>query len=183
MLSTKLWCRPTGITLLAKRMYQVPTSAKKIIPIYPPIEPTSLKRTSILHKIGAAELETHLDPTGWRRNLLKRTGASPGTTAQCVESGDVVRVIYDQSKCSNDAFIGYVLSVDRKELIQDASILLRNQITKTMVEMRVPVFSPLVEKIDILKKNDGKRRRNKHYYIRGTRLDVGNLEAKLRKRK
>ncbi|CAL9733335.1 large ribosomal subunit protein bL19m [Monosporozyma servazzii] len=182
MLASKVWCRATGVSLAAKRLYQVPTSTKKIIPIYPPIQPSSLKPTSLLQKIGAIELDSQLDPTGWRRNILKKKKTNEGTT-QGVESGDIVRVTYDQSKCSNDPFIGYVLSVDRKEVVQDASILLRNQITKTMVEMRVPIFSPLVEKIDILKKNDGKRRRNKHYYIRGTRLDVGNLEAKLRKRK
>ncbi|CAL9727942.1 large ribosomal subunit protein bL19m [Monosporozyma unispora] len=177
MLSSKVWSRTTGMSLMAKRLYQVPTSSKKIIPIYPPIQPTSLKPTTILQKISVTELDSQLDSTGWRRNLLKKNDP------QRIESGDIVRVIYDQSKCSYDPFIGYVLSLDRKEIVQDASILLRNQITKTVVEMRIPIFSPLVEKIDILKKNDGKRRRNKHYYIRGTRLDVGNLDAKLRKRK
>ena len=53
---------------------------------------------------------------------------------------------------------------------------------KTMVEMRIPIFSPLIERIDVLRKSDGKRKRNKHYYIRNTRLDVGDLEAGLKKR-
>lgn len=94
-----------------------------------------------------------------------------------------MRVVYDSKKCSNDNFVGYVISVDRKKYDQDASLLLRNQIAKTYVELRVPVFSPLVERIDLLRKNNGKRKRNKHYYIRGTKLDVPDLEAGMRKKK
>lgn len=118
-----------------------------------------------------------LDPEGWKRQLISKNAH------QSLRAGDVVRVVYDRSKCSYDSFIGYVLSVNHKELIQDSSLLLRNQISKTPVEMRVPVFSPLIERIDLLKKTDGKRQRNRHYYIRGTKLDVGDLDAGLRKRK
>ena len=177
MTLNKLLPRVSGISLIYKKFYRIPTTTRKIIPIYPPIEEKSMKPDTLLQKIAKEELDSQLDPQGWRRALIKKN------TPQTIESGDIVRVIYNQTKCSYDPFIGYVLSIDRKHLVQDASILLRNQISKTIVEMRVPIFSPLVERIDILKKNDGKRRRNKHYYIRGTRLDVGNLEAKLRKRK
>lgn len=177
MMSNRLLPKVSGISLIYKRFYQIPNRTRNVIPIYPPVENKSVKPDTLLQRISKEELDTQLDPQGWRRALIKKN------TPQSIESGDVVRVIYDQSKCSYDPFIGYVLSIDRKHLIQDASILLRNQISKTMVEMRIPIFSPLVERIDILKKNDGKRRRNKHYYIRDTRLDVGNLEAKLRKRK
>lgn len=182
ILTNRNWMGLPRIITLSKRLYQIPTTTRKIIPIYPPIQPKSDKPNTILQRIGKQEVIKDLDPHEWRRNLLKRQGATTSGDV-VVESGDIVRVTYDKSKCSYDPFIGYVLSVDRKQLVQDASLLLRNQIAKTMVEVRIPIFSPLIAKIDILKKNDGKRRRNKHYYIRNTRLDVGNLEAKLRKRK
>lgn len=121
-------------------------------------------------------MDTKLDPNGWRRKIISKSKNS-------LNAGDVVRVVYDAEKCSYDNFVGYVLSVDRKRLIQDASVLLRNQIAKTSVEVRVPIFSPLVERIDVLRKSDSRRKRNKHYYIRGTKLDVGDLEAGLRKKR
>lgn len=171
--------------MIATRGYQVPTTAKKIIPVYPPAEVTKDRKT-ILQTLSVKDVNEKLDTSEWRRKLLGKTTSCTSTTT--VQSGDIVRVLYDKSKCDNDAFIGYVLSVDKKELVQDASLLLRNQISKTFVELRVPIFSPLVERIDILKKgnsnlNSKKRQRNKHYYIRGTRLDVSDLESMLRKRK
>lgn len=165
------------LSTLAKRSYQIQSTTRKIIPVYPPAEKQdSLKNTPLLQKISKEELDTTLDPTGWRRRLIdKHSGES-------LRAGDVVRVIYDKKKCNLDNFIGYILSVNRKELVQDASLLLRNQVSKVMVEVRVPLFSPLIQRIDILKRSDGSRRRNKHYYIRGTRLDVGNLDSLVKKR-
>ncbi|CAR27882.1 hypothetical protein ZYGR_0N03690 [Zygosaccharomyces rouxii] len=156
------------------RSYQIPTTTRKVIPVYPPVE--QRQKPNLLQTLTDVNLKS-LDPQGWKRQLVSKN------SRQSLRAGDVVRVVYDQSKCSHDNFVGYVLSVNRKELVQDSSLLLRNQISKTAVEMRVPVFSPLIERIDLLKKTDGKRQRNRHYYIRGTKLDVGDLEAGLRKRK
>lgn len=156
------------------RTYQIPTTTRKVIPVYPPAE--QRQKPNLLKSLTNVDLQK-LDPQGWRRQLVSKS------SRQNLRAGDIVRIVYNQSKCSHDNFVGYVLGVNRKELVQDSSILLRNQISKTHVEMRVPVFSPLIERIDLLKKTDGKRQRNKHYYIRGTKLDVGDLEAGLRKRK
>ncbi|QLG70774.1 hypothetical protein HG535_0A07160 [Zygotorulaspora mrakii] len=156
------------------RSYQIPTTTRKIIPIYSPVE--KIQSSNILERLSRQELDTKLDPNGWRRKIISKSKNS-------LNAGDVVRVVYDAEKCSYDNFVGYVLSVDRKRLIQDASVLLRNQIAKTSVEVRVPIFSPLVERIDVLRKSDSRRKRNKHYYIRGTKLDVGDLEAGLRKKR
>ncbi|GAV53876.1 hypothetical protein ZYGR_0AK03780 [Zygosaccharomyces rouxii] len=156
------------------RTYQVPATTRKVIPVYPPVE--QRQKPNLLKTLTDVDIQ-RLDPQGWKRQLVSKKAR------HSLRAGDVVRIVYDQSKCSYDNFVGYVLSVNHKELIQDSSLLLRNQISKTAVEMRVPVFSPLIERIDLLKKTDGKRQRNKHYYIRGTKLDVGDLEAGLRKRK
>ena len=163
----------------SKRFYQISTHQKKIIPVYPPVDKTPpIKNATLLQKLSDIDLHENLDTDGWRANLISKKDSK-----NCIKAGDIIRVVYNKEKCSYDNFVGYILSVDRKERIQDASVLLRNQISKVMVEVRIPLFSPLVERIDILKKADGSRKRNKHYYIRGTKLDVGNLESKLRKKK
>ncbi|EDO18784.1 hypothetical protein Kpol_1028p59 [Vanderwaltozyma polyspora DSM 70294] len=172
----------------AKRLYQIPVKpGKKIIPVYPAAEP-NIERKLVCERLSQQDIEDKLDVTKWRRRMLGRYPPAPNEVSLKIKSGDIVRVVYDSNKSDNDSFVGYVLGVDRKRLIQDSSLLLRNQISKTFVELRVPMFSPLIERIDILKRTDDvpnkrKRRRNKHYYIRGTKLDVGDLEAMLRKRR
>lgn len=156
------------------RGYQVPSSVRKVIPVYPSVQQT--QRQNLVPILSQKSLKK-LDPQGWKRSLVAKFGKDR------LRAGDIVRVVYDKNKCSYDDFVGYVLSVSRKDLVQDSSLLLRNQLAKTAVEMRVPVFSPLVERIDLLRKSDGKRHRNRHYYIRDTKLDVGDLEAGLRKKK
>ncbi|CAB4252281.1 similar to Saccharomyces cerevisiae YCR046C IMG1 Mitochondrial ribosomal protein of the large subunit, required for respiration and for maintenance of the mitochondrial genome [Maudiozyma barnettii] len=170
---------PTRICLtpLTKRFYQLPIGSRKIVPVYPPVQTEpAVKNATLLQKLSEIDLKENLDTDGWRFNLIDKN------KKDCIRAGDIIRIVYNKEKCSYDNFIGYILSVDRKERIQDASVLLRNQISKVMVEVRVPLFSPLVERVDILKRADGSRKRNKHYYIRGTKLDVGNLESKLRKK-
>ncbi|SCU87876.1 LAMI_0D07844g1_1 [Lachancea mirantina] len=158
----------------AVRHYQILSGSRKVLPVYPPAEKKS--SSNLLSRLSALD-QNALDPQGWRRKLIS------GQPDETTRAGDVVRVVYDSNKCNYDNFVGYVLAVDRKSMTQDASLLLRNQVAKTFVEVRVPIFSPIIQRIDILRKSDGRRKRNKHYYIRGTKLDVGDLEAGLRKRK
>ncbi|CCK72034.1 mitochondrial 54S ribosomal protein bL19m KNAG_0I02480 [Huiozyma naganishii CBS 8797] len=176
-----------GAMVFARRWYQVPVSRRKMIPVYPPLEKPPLKRGPLLRKVSMLELDSTLDRDRWRRSLLAKRARNDAPQQQqatpTVAVGDVVRVVYNRAKCAFDPFVGYVLGVNRKRVVQDASLLLRNAVAKTVVETRVPIFSPLVERIEVLKKSDGKRARNKHYYIRGTKLDVNNLEARLRKKK
>ncbi|AET37856.1 mitochondrial 54S ribosomal protein bL19m Ecym_2103 [Eremothecium cymbalariae DBVPG len=155
------------------RNYQIKSTTRKVLPVYPVLES---KSSDIIKQLSLKDLST-LDPQATRRKLIDRHDKD------CIKAGDVVRVVYDASKCNRSTVVGYVLSVDRKQLIQDCSLLLRNHINKTAVEMRIPVFSPLIDRIDLIRRADGKRRRNKHYYIRNTRLDVGDLDAGLKKRK
>ncbi|QEU59051.1 Img1 [Kluyveromyces lactis] len=157
------------------RSYQLPAkSGRKIIPVYPPVERIS---SPLVVKTLADHDLKQLDPTGVKTEMVSKKNPNR------LRAGDVLRVVYDSKKCNYDSFTGYVLSVDRKPIVQDTSILLRDYIYKTCVEMRVPIFSPLVERIDLIRRADGKRRRSKHYYIRNTRLDVGDLEASMRKKK
>lgn len=156
------------------RNYQVLTTTRKTIPVYPAVE--KKQASNLLQRLSKNDLDAKLDPSGWRRKLVSKK-------KEALNAGDIVRVVYNSEKCAHDNFVGYVLSVDRKQLVQDASILLRNQIAKTAVEVRVPIFSPLIERIDLLRKSDSRRKRNRHYYIRGTKLDVGDLEAGLRKKR
>lgn len=169
-------CLRTAINLVrSTRSYQLPSTSRKVISIYPKLEPKQ-KRPTLLKKLSEIELSNKLDTANERRKLVAKG------SKDSIKAGDILRIVYDQSKCSYDNFVGYVLSIDRKELVEDTSILLRNQVSKTMVEMRIPLFSPLIERIDVLRKSDGKRKRNKHYYIRDTRLDVRDLEAGLKKK-
>lgn len=156
------------------RNFQIPSTTRKVIPVYPPVENTH--RPKLLQTLSQEDIDKKLDPNGWRRKLIAKS------TKDSIRAGDVVRVVYDSKKCAYDNFVGYVLAVNRKELTQDGSLLLRNQIAKTSVEALIPVFSPLIERIDLLRRADGRRKRNRHYYIRNTKLDVGDLEAGLRKR-
>ncbi|CCF60310.1 hypothetical protein KAFR_0J02460 [Kazachstania africana CBS 2517] len=165
---------------IGRRCFQTVSKGKKMIPVYPGFERTVKNRNALLSQVSKEDVVSKLDPQGWRRKLLHPEEASKGNSTM-LKVGDVVKIIYDKNKCSNENFVGYILSVDKKVNIQDSSLLLRNQISNTFVELRVPIFSPLVERIDVLRKTDGLKKRNKHYYIRGTKLDVGNLETKLRK--
>lgn len=167
--------KPSVLPSVTKKFYHVPSQTKgKTIPIYPPLSPPSLgKPRSMIQQLATKELN-RLDPQLWRRGLLKKDPTG-------LQSGDIIRIKY---KGKDNNIIGYIISVDRGgQSVLDSSVLVRNQVNKTVVEMRVPIFSPVIDGIDILKKSDGSRERNKHYYIRGTKLDVGNLESKLRKRK
>lgn len=77
--------------------------------------------------------------------------------------------------------MGYVLAIDRNG--PDSTILLRNKVTKIGVEMRISLFNPIIERIDIVKRPAKYNGRNRHYYIRDTRLDVDDLEALAKKRR
>ncbi|CAI1878281.1 hypothetical protein SEUBUCD646_0C01200 [Saccharomyces eubayanus] len=169
-----MWSRNARFLVRSTRTYIVPTTTRKTIPVYPPVE--LIGSAQIMTRVAQSEIET-LDPGASRRKLISKKNKDR------LKAGDVVRVVYDSSKCSYDPFVGYILSIDRKQLVQDASLLLRNQIAKTAVEIRVPLFSPLIERIDLLRPHTSNRQRNKHYYIRGTKLDVGDLEASLRRKK
>lgn len=151
------------------------SSMRKVLAVYPPIEPLMAQKGTILKQAAMNDLNDKLDPTGEKKLLVDKRNPKR------LRTGDIVRVVYDRKKCKFEDVFGYILSIDRKQHVQDASLLLRNKIAKTAFEVRVPIFSPLVKRIDLIQKTDGQRGRNKHYYIRDTRLDVAALDKKVKR--
>jgi ribosomal protein L19 len=123
----------------------------------------------VLREYQLKEIEK-LDPEGWRRKLISKENS------ERVRTGDVVRVIYTTRTIPT--FIGQVIAKNQTGLA--ASLVLRNQVNKIGVELKVKLFSPLISRIDIIRRPRKYRPRNKQYYIRDTKLDVGDLETSLR---
>lgn len=90
----------------------------------------------------------------------------PNTTTTEARPGDIVRVhqkIKEGDKERIQAFEGRVLA--RKHGSEaGATITVRKEISGVGVERIFPVHSPLIDKIEIIKK--GKARRSKLYYLR-----------------
>lgn len=117
-----------------------------------------------------------LDPTFWRRDLIQPSERNNNTV---LRAGDIVRVMYNTR--SVPSFTGQIVKISKKGL--DANFLLRNLVSKVGVEMQVKLFNPLISRIDVVRRPAEYKKRNRQYYIRGNRLDVGDLEASLRKRR
>ncbi|CEP22789.1 IMG1 [Cyberlindnera jadinii] len=147
------------------RGYHVPSKSTRVIKVYEPLLKEK-KKTNAMEKFYETQ-RARLDPTGWRSSLLKS-----------VRPGDVVRVMYTSRAIP--PFVGQVIAMSKKQL--DTNITLRNQVSKVGVEVKVKLYSPLVSRIDVIRKPHAYKKRNRQYYIRGNRLDVGDLEASLRKR-
>lgn len=161
-----------AVTQLSQRAtYIVPTKQRRTITVYEPL-PDAHKGKTIMDNIRESLFEKY-DPSGWRRNLINKKNSD------CLRSGDIIRVNYKNQP--NNSFMGYVLAIDRNG--PDSTILLRNKVTKIGVEMRISLFNPIIERIDIVKRPAKYNGRNRHYYIRDTRLDVDDLEALAKKRR
>ncbi|KAH3679082.1 hypothetical protein WICMUC_001278 [Wickerhamomyces mucosus] len=117
-----------------------------------------------------------LDPTFWRRDLIKPSERNGGSI---LRPGDIVRVMYNTRNIPT--FTGQIIKISKKNL--DSNLLLRNLINKVGVELNVKLFNPLISRIDLVRKPNKYKLRNRQYYIRGNRLDVGDLDASLRKKK
>lgn len=145
--------------------YHVVSKTTRVISVYEPLS-TSTKKKSAMDVFHEKQL-AKLDATGWRTDLLKS-----------IRPGDVVRVMYTSRAIT--PFVGQVLAVSKKHT--DTNLTLRNMVSKVGVELKVKLFSPLVSRIDVVRKPHAYKKRNRQYYIRGNRLDVTDLEASLRKR-
>ncbi|CDR40396.1 CYFA0S05e00320g1_1 [Cyberlindnera fabianii] len=149
--------------------YIVPSKQSRTINVFEPLRAQS--KTSVLDHFKSTQ-KKRLDPTSWRENLI-----SPSSPDR-IRTGDVLRVMYTSR--SIPPFVGQVIAVSKKGL--DASITLRNNISKIGVEVKVKVYSPLIQRVDVVRRPHQYKKRNRQYYIRETRLDVGDLEASLRRR-
>ncbi|OBA20081.1 hypothetical protein METBIDRAFT_79382 [Metschnikowia bicuspidata var. bicuspidata NRRL YB-4993] len=104
------------------------------------------------------------DPTG------KRTALVSGP--ERIRTGDVIKVTY----LDRSTVLGRVLGVKRGVNNVGSNILIRNKISKVGCEIRIPLFNPEIKNIEIVQKPEKYLPRNKQYYIRNTKYDVGDLE-------
>ncbi|GEQ70223.1 hypothetical protein JCM33374_g3899 [Metschnikowia sp. JCM 33374] len=108
------------------------------------------------------------DPTG------KRTALVSGP--ERIRAGDVIKVTY----LDRSTVLGRVLGIKRGTYNVGSNILIRNKVSKVGCEVRVPLFNPEIKNIEIVQRPEKYMPRNKQYYIRNTKYDVGDLESELR---
>lgn len=119
---------------------------------------------SFIHK----KLLEKYDPTGKRRALVDhKTGIS---------AGDIIRVTY----MDRTNVVGQVIAIKRGQQTLGTNILIRNKVNRVGVEMRIPLYNPNIRNIELLEKPTKYLPRLKHYYIRNTKYDVGDIEVYLR---
>ncbi|ODV93635.1 hypothetical protein PACTADRAFT_35394 [Pachysolen tannophilus NRRL Y-2460] len=156
--------RVLGLPLLINQRVGFKTQTKTI-KVYEPL-PNAHKDGKPLMDVIRADQYKKLDPSGIKQKLLDSKNPTR------LRSGDIVRINYKNN--IKPSITGMIIALNRAGL--ESNLLLRNQVTKIGVELRVSVFNPIIERIDILRKPMTYRPRNKLYYIRNNRLDVGDLE-------
>lgn len=110
------------------------------------------------------ELLNKYDRIGKRRALVdSKTG---------LRAGDVIKVTYGD----RTSVVGQVIAIKRGHNNVGTNILVRNKYQKIGVEVRVPLYNPNVKNIEVVHKPAKYMPRNKQYYIRNTKVDVGDVE-------
>lgn len=132
-------------------------------------EPLPKKRNgenaiSFLHK----QLLQKYDPTG-KRSALVNTNSG-------LRSGDIIKVTYlDRTNVT-----GQIIAIKRGQSNVGTNILLRNKINKLGCEVRIPLYNPNIRNIEVMHKPKKYMSRKKHFYIRNSKFDVGDVEMFLR---
>lgn len=120
----------------------------------------------------AQRLKDRYDPSGDKAALVSRS--NPGR----LKPGMVVSVMtYTNYPAESpvSTFSGYVMGISRSGGVE-TSVRLRNQVSRIGVEMRVPLFSPTVKEVRVVKAEPPKRiRRAKLYYMRQPKHDKGSV--------
>lgn len=155
----------TGRVLNLNRSLQT----KYVKPVFEPL-PKKRNGQSATEYLHQQLLKKH-DPTGRRTALV----SGPNK----LRAGDLIRVSY----LDRTEVIGRVIGIKRGQNNLGANILVRNRITNLGCEMRIPLFSPNIKLIELIQKPERYLPKNKHYYIRNSKYDVGDLEMLLRKQK
>ncbi|KAI9229434.1 MAG: translation protein SH3-like domain-containing protein [Piptocephalis tieghemiana] len=123
------------------------------------LETPSLQGKDIMSVVREENL-ARLDPTGEKRALLDRSSPTR------LLPGDTIRVTSYRSMshpASTFAFSGVILGISRRG--PESTIVIRNIVQQLGVEMRYPVYSPMVKGIEVLARGK-KYRRAKLYYLR-----------------
>ncbi|KAL8677182.1 MAG: hypothetical protein Q9186_006358 [Xanthomendoza sp. 1 TL-2023] len=140
-------------------------SPPKRIKTYPP--PPSARRNHPLavHDINIAHITQTLDPTGARTRLFSRSNPDVPRV------GDILLVTFT----SGDPFSGLCINIRRRG--PDTSILLRNRLHMTGVEMWIKIYSPKVRSIEVVERAVKRARRARLYYFRKEKHDRGSVEG------
>ncbi|RKP15397.1 translation protein SH3-like domain-containing protein, partial [Piptocephalis cylindrospora] len=124
-----------------------------------PLPTPSLKGKDIMSVVREENL-ARLDPSGARTAMVDRSSPTR------LRPGDTVRVTSHRSMThptSTLSFSGIILAISRRG--PESTITIRNIVQQLGVEMRYPVYSPMVKAIDVLARGKGYRRA-KLYYLR-----------------
>lgn len=161
---------PTMFSTLFARGFQK-RAAPNVIPVYPRL--AELRGGEPVMRAVWADLRKRFDPSGEKTAVLSRKAKGH------VTAGDVVTVNW---KNRRKGFTGLCLGVLRAQ--NATNILLRNKVNNTGVELRIPVYLPLVERVEVMLRDHRLRgRRHKLYWVRESKHDVGgDLGAKMEKR-
>lgn len=104
-----------------------------------------------------------LDPAGSKRKQLNLKNPDR------LRADDVVTIIYKDQK----PIKGQIISVKRQGISSD--IIIRSKLAGVGVDMTIPLFHPNILRVDVVRRPVHYRPRNKHYYIKSSRLDVGDV--------
>lgn len=115
------------------------------------------------------QLIAKFDPTGKRRALVDQNNG--------LRAGDIIKVTYQDRTSA----LGQVLAIKRCQNNIGTNILIRNKFNKLGLEVRIPLFNPIVKNIEVLYKPKKYLPRRKQFYIRNSKYDVGELEAFLKR--
>ncbi|OJJ48430.1 hypothetical protein ASPZODRAFT_140723 [Penicilliopsis zonata CBS 506.65] len=142
-----------------------PDQEPKKLKIYPPPPSTRAVCRDPIATLTTSQLSV-LDPTSERKKLFDYR-----RNPRSVKVGDILRVTFK----NGDPFSGVCLSIRLRGI--DTSFLLRNELTRTAVEMSVKLFSPNVKSVEIVERTATRKRRARLYYMRQRKHDVRSVEG------
>lgn len=137
-----------------KGVYLRALTEPRPVKVYPPPPSTRKACKDPVAQVTQSQLAV-LDPKGERKALFDYR-----RNARSIKPGDIVRVTFK----NGDPFNGAVLSIKLRGI--DTSFLLRNELSRTGVEMSVKVFNPNVSSVEIVQRAERKPRRARLYYMR-----------------
>ncbi|EGV64870.1 hypothetical protein CANTEDRAFT_120975 [Yamadazyma tenuis ATCC 10573] len=162
--------KPLRISVQAIRTFIPTVKASSQTPtVFEPL-PSKRNGQSVM-KYLHEKLTKKYDPTGKRTALVDQQKG--------LRSGDIIKVTY----LDRTSVVGQIIAIKRSVRNVGTNILLRNKINKLGVEVRIPLYNPKIRNIEVLYKPKKYMPRRKHFYIRNTKYDVGDVEAFLSREK
>ncbi|ODV87094.1 hypothetical protein CANARDRAFT_15595 [[Candida] arabinofermentans NRRL YB-2248] len=132
---------------------------KKMI-VYEPL-PKLRDGKPLMSYIKQAQI-TKFDPKNTKQILIDQSNP------ERLRADDIITIYYKNQK----PVTGQLIMIKKSGI--NSMLLVRNKINGLGVEIHVPLFHPDVLRVDVVKKPSKYRPRNRHYYIRNSRLDIVN---------